>query len=164
MSPARLGRVLIEDVAVPRTQLAAAVREITAIAERRHVRIFTFAHAADAPPPHPRPRPRSPGIPDAAWQAAGDIFTSALRLGGTLTGKHGVGTLKRSWLAQELGPEQHALQHLIKAAFDPHHILNPDKALWGGVVVEPAAREALDRIADQFLAALGGRVSLEAAA
>ncbi|MFE9437975.1 FAD-linked oxidase C-terminal domain-containing protein [Streptomyces sp. NPDC006602] len=108
--------------------------------------------------------PRRGRVPDAAWQAAGDIFTSALRLGGTLTGKHGVGTLKRSRSAQELGPEQPALQHRIKAAFDPHHILNQDKALSGGVVVEPAAREALERVADQFLAALGGRVSLEAAA
>ncbi|WP_443046307.1 FAD-binding oxidoreductase [Streptomyces sp. DSM 40750] len=74
-------------------------------------------------------RPASSDIPDAAWQAAGDIFTTALRLGGTLTGEHGVGTLKRRWVAQELGSEQHAPQQRIKAAFDPHHILNPGKAL-----------------------------------
>jgi FAD/FMN-containing dehydrogenase len=73
--------------------------------------------------------PDTPGIPDAAWRAAGDIFTAALRLGRTLTGEHGVGTLKRRWLVGELGPEQHALQHRIKAAFDPHLILNPGKAL-----------------------------------
>ncbi|MFJ8495711.1 FAD-binding oxidoreductase [Streptomyces sp. NPDC094038] len=126
----RLGRVLIEDIAVPRTQLAAAVREIAAIAERRGVRIFTFAHAADGNL-HPILvlDPDTPGIPEAAWHAAGDIFTTALRLGGTLTGEHGVGTLKRNWLAQELGHEQHALQQRIKAAFDPHRILNPGKAL-----------------------------------
>ncbi|MER5219807.1 FAD-binding oxidoreductase [Streptomyces flaveus] len=126
----RLGRVLIEDIAVPRSQLAAAVREITVIAERHDVRIFTFAHAADGNL-HPILvlDPASPDIPDAAWQAAGDIFTAALRLGGTLTGEHGVGTLKRRWLADELGPEQHTLQQRIKAAFDPHHILNPGKAL-----------------------------------
>jgi glycolate oxidase len=126
----RLGRVLIEDIAVPRSRLTAAVREITAIAERHDVRIFTLAHAADGNL-HPILvlDPGTPGIPDAAWQAAGDIFTAALRLGGTLTGEHGVGTLKRRWLVDELGPEQHALQHRIKAAFDPHHILNPGKAL-----------------------------------
>ncbi|MGP4004952.1 FAD-binding oxidoreductase [Streptomyces sp. 4N124] len=126
----RLGRVLIEDIAVPRTQLAAAVREITTIAEHHDVRIFTFAHAADGNL-HPILvlDPDTPGIPDAAWQAAGDIFTAALRMGGTLTGEHGVGTLKRRWLADELGPEQHALQQRIKAAFDPRHILNPGKAL-----------------------------------
>ncbi|MGI5192966.1 FAD-binding oxidoreductase [Streptomyces sp. CA-288835] len=126
----RLGRVLIEDIAVPRSQLTAAVREITAIAERHDVRIFTFAHAADGNL-HPILvlDPASPDISNAAWQAAGDIFTAALRLGGTLTGEHGVGTLKRRWLADELGPAQHALQQRIKAAFDPHHILNPGKAL-----------------------------------
>ncbi|WP_328504576.1 FAD-binding protein [Streptomyces sp. NBC_00457] len=126
----RLGRVLIEDIAVPRTQLAAAVREITAVAEGHDVRIFTLAHAADGNL-HPILvlDPDTPGIPHAAWQAAGDIFTIALRLGGTLTGEHGVGTLKRRWLADELGPQQHALQQRIKAAFDPHHILNPGKAL-----------------------------------
>ncbi|MFJ3899875.1 FAD-binding oxidoreductase [Streptomyces sp. NPDC090083] len=126
----RLGRVLIEGIAVPRTQLASAVREITAIAERRGVRIFTFAHASDGSL-HPVLVLDSdtPGIPDAARHAAGDIFRTALRLGGTLTGEHGAGTLKRNWLAQELGPEQHALQQRLKAAFDPHLILNPGKAL-----------------------------------
>ncbi len=126
----RMGRVLIEDIAVPRTRLAAAVREIAAIAERHGVRIFTFAHAADGNL-HPILvlDPASPDVPDEAWQAASDIFTTALRLGGTLTGEHGVGTLKRRWLAEELGPEQHALQRRVKAAFDPHHILNPGKAL-----------------------------------
>ncbi|MET9527041.1 FAD-binding oxidoreductase [Streptomyces coeruleorubidus] len=126
----RLGRVLIEDIAVPRAQLATVAREITAIAERHDVRIFTLAHAADGNL-HPILvlDPDTPVVPDAAWQAAGDIFTAALRLGGTLTGEHGVGTLKRRWLVDELGPEQHALQQRIKAAFDPHHILNPGKAL-----------------------------------
>ncbi|MFJ3759317.1 FAD-binding oxidoreductase [Streptomyces sp. NPDC090080] len=126
----RLGRVLIEDIAVPRAQLAAVVTEIRIIAERHGVRIFTFAHAADGNL-HPVLvlEADAPGIPDAARHAAGDIFTTALRLGGTLTGEHGVGTLKRKWLAQELGPAQHPLQQRIKAAFDPHHILNPGKAL-----------------------------------
>ncbi|MEU0585180.1 FAD-linked oxidase C-terminal domain-containing protein [Streptomyces sp. NPDC006132] len=107
-----------------------AVREINAAAERRDVRIYTFARAADGNL-HPILvlDPDTPGIPDAAWRAAGDIFTAALRLGGTLTGEHGVGTLKRRWLADELGPEQHALQQRMMAAFDPHHILNPGKAL-----------------------------------
>ncbi|WP_413803418.1 FAD-binding oxidoreductase [Streptomyces iranensis] len=126
----RLGRPLIEDIAVPRNQLAAAVREIDAAADRHGVRIFTFAHAADGNL-HPILvlDPALPAVPDAAWRAAGDIFTAALRLGGTLTGEHGVGTLKRRWLGDELGPDQHALQRRLKAAFDPHGILNPGKAL-----------------------------------
>ncbi|WP_279345192.1 FAD-linked oxidase C-terminal domain-containing protein [Streptomyces sp. HP-A2021] len=126
----RLGRVLIEDIAVPRSHLGTVVREITAIAKRHDVRIFTLAHAADGNL-HPILvlDPDTPGIPDAAWQATGEIFAAALRPGGTLTGEHGVGTLMRRWLVDELGPEQHALQHRIKAAFDPHLILNPGKAL-----------------------------------
>ncbi|WP_413116443.1 FAD-binding oxidoreductase [Streptomyces sp. CY1] len=126
----RLGRPLIEDIAVPRSQLAAAVRAVDAAADRHGVRIFTFAHAADGNL-HPILvlDPSLPAVPDAAWQAAGDIFTAALRLGGTLTGEHGVGTLKRRWLGDELGPDQHALQRRLKTAFDPHGILNPGKAL-----------------------------------
>ncbi|MER7393964.1 FAD-linked oxidase C-terminal domain-containing protein [Streptomyces sp. NPDC000151] len=126
----RLGRVLIEDIAVPRARLAEAVGEITAAGDRHGVRIFTFAHAADGNL-HPIlvVDPDLPEIPAPAWRAAGDIFTTALRLGGTLTGEHGVGTLKRQWLGAELGPAQHALQRRLKAAFDPHDTLNPGKAL-----------------------------------
>ena len=70
-----------------------------------------------------------PGLPDAAWEAAGEIFALALRLGGTLTGEHGVGVLKRQWVADELGPAAHALQRRIKQAFDPRGVLNPGKCL-----------------------------------
>jgi glycolate oxidase len=53
----------------------------------------------------------------------------ALALGGTLTGEHGVGLLKRRWLTDELGADVHALQRDLRAVFDPHAILNPGKAL-----------------------------------
>jgi glycolate oxidase len=68
-------------------------------------------------------------LPEAAWEAAGEIFALALRLGGTLTGEHGVGTLKRQWVADELGPAAHALQRRLKEVFDPRGILNPGKSL-----------------------------------
>jgi FAD/FMN-containing dehydrogenase len=58
-----------------------------------------------------------------------EIFALALRLGGTLTGEHGVGVLKRQWVADELGPAAHALQRRLKEAFDPRGILNPGKCL-----------------------------------
>ncbi|MFJ9152401.1 FAD-binding oxidoreductase [Streptomyces sp. NPDC102270] len=126
----RLGRPLIEDIAVPRSRLAEAVREIRAISSRHDVPVFTIAHAADGNL-HPiivvdRSLDR---LPDAAWEAAGEIFALALRLGGTLTGEHGVGVLKRQWVAEELGPAAHALQRRIKEVFDPRGILNPGKAL-----------------------------------
>ncbi|MEU8977394.1 FAD-linked oxidase C-terminal domain-containing protein [Streptomyces sp. NPDC048309] len=126
----RLGRPLIEDIAVPRSRLAEAAREIRAISARHDVPVFTIAHAADGNL-HPIivVDPSLPGLPDAAWEAAGEIFALALRLGGTLTGEHGVGILKRLWVADELGPTAHALQRRLKEAFDPHGILNPGKSL-----------------------------------
>ncbi|MET9789430.1 FAD-binding oxidoreductase [Streptomyces canus] len=126
----RLGRPLIEDIAVPRSRLARAVREIRAISARHDVPVFTIAHAADGNL-HPIivVDPDLDRLPDAAWEAAGEIFALALRLGGTLTGEHGVGVLKRQWVAEELGPAAHALQRRIKEVFDPRGILNPGKAL-----------------------------------
>ncbi|WP_327731200.1 FAD-binding protein [Streptomyces sp. NBC_00487] len=126
----RLGRPLIEDIAVPRSRLAEAVREIRAISARHDVPVFTIAHAADGNL-HPIVvvDPALPELPDAAWEAAGEIFALALRLGGTLTGEHGVGVLKRQWVAEELGPAAHGLQRRIKEVFDPHGILNPGKGL-----------------------------------
>ncbi|MFJ8949542.1 FAD-binding oxidoreductase [Streptomyces sp. NPDC102381] len=126
----KLGRPLIEDIAVPRSRLAEAVREIRAISARHDVPVFTIAHAADGNL-HPivvvdRALDQ---LPDAAWEAAGEIFALALRLGGTLTGEHGVGLLKRPWVAEELGPASHALQRGLKEVFDPRGILNPGKAL-----------------------------------
>ncbi|MFC8358620.1 FAD-binding oxidoreductase [Streptomyces griseorubiginosus] len=126
----RLGRPLIEDIVVPRSRLAEAVSEIRAISARHDVPVFTIAHAADGNL-HPIivVDPSLPGLPDAAWEAAGEIFALALRLGGTLTGEHGVGVLKRQWVADELGPAAHALQRRLREAFDPRGILNPGKTL-----------------------------------
>ncbi|MEU0970361.1 FAD-linked oxidase C-terminal domain-containing protein [Streptomyces sp. NPDC005917] len=126
----RLGRPLIEDIVVPRSRLAEAASEIRAISVRHDVPVFTIAHAADGNL-HPIivVDPALPGLPDAAWEAAGEIFALALRLGGTLTGEHGVGVLKRQWVADELGPAAHALQRRLREAFDPRGILNPGKSL-----------------------------------
>lgn len=126
----RLGRPLIEDIVVPRSQLAAAVRSIADIARRYDVPICTLAHAGDGNL-HPIIVAGSYGspIPVAAHRAADDIFALALSLGGTVSGEHGVGVLKRAWLARELGEEQHLLQRQIKAVFDPLGILNPGKAI-----------------------------------
>ena len=66
-------------------------------------------------------------MPDFVWAAADELFTAALRLGGTLTGEHGVGILKKRWLGDELGDDQLDLQRQIKRVFDPLGILNPGK-------------------------------------
>ncbi|MNI86269.1 putative FAD-linked oxidoreductase [compost metagenome] len=66
-------------------------------------------------------------MPPEVWVAADELFRAAIRLGGTLTGEHGIGVLKRRWLAEELGDDQWQLQRQIAAVFDPLGILNPGK-------------------------------------
>ncbi|MFD6727759.1 FAD-linked oxidase C-terminal domain-containing protein [Corynebacterium xerosis] len=68
-------------------------------------------------------------VPGVVWESAGEIFRETLRVGGTLTGEHGVGTLKRRFLAEELGDVGVDVQRAIKAALDPKGLLNPSKAL-----------------------------------
>ncbi len=68
-----------------------------------------------------------PEVPDAVWAAADELFSECLRLGGTLTGEHGVGILKRRWLRDELGDDSFELQQQLKQVFDPLGILNPGK-------------------------------------
>jgi glycolate oxidase len=88
--------------------------------------IPTVAHAGDGNL-HPNFIFSGSDVPPEVWEAAGELFTAALALGGTLTGEHGVGILKRRWLRDELGDTQYALQQRIKQAFDPAGILNPGK-------------------------------------
>jgi glycolate oxidase len=127
-----LGTTLIEDVAVPRSRLPAMFDEIARIEREHGVVIPVVAHAGDGNL-HPNFVFPSAGpghestVPDHIWAAADDLFRSALRLGGTLTGEHGIGVLKRRWLAEELGDDQWQLQRQIKAVFDPLGILNPGK-------------------------------------
>ncbi|MFE7423509.1 FAD-binding oxidoreductase [Rhodococcus sp. NPDC057529] len=127
----RLGRVLIEDIAVPRTRLSQAVDGIAEISRRTGVQIFTFAHAGDGNL-HPivltDVAPTDP-LPESVQAAIGDVFALALRLGGTLTGEHGVGILKRPWLSDELGDVGLGVQRSLKTVFDPAGILNPGKAI-----------------------------------
>lgn len=120
------GTVLIEDVAVPRSGLPAMFAAITAIAAAYDITIPTVAHAGDGNL-HPNFVFDGDVVPDRIWDAAGEMFEAALALGGTLTGEHGIGLLKRRWLGDELGADQLELQRQIKAVFDPHGILNPGK-------------------------------------
>lgn len=124
------GRVLIEDVAVPRSRLADAIRRIDAIGRETGAEIFVFAHAGDGNV-HPiiRLRDESPGELARAERAAEAVFALALELGGTVSGEHGVGALKQRWAARELGTDVVELQRRVKAVFDPDGILNPGKAL-----------------------------------
>lgn len=121
-----LGTTLIEDVSVPRTALPAMFAEIVRIEQRYGIRIPTVAHAGDGNL-HPNFVFEGTDVPELIWQAADELFSAALRLGGTLTGEHGIGILKKRWLGLELGEDQLDLQRQIKLVFDPQNILNPGK-------------------------------------
>jgi glycolate oxidase len=126
---AALGTVLIEDVCVPRSALPAMFAAIGEIEHRYDITIPTVAHAGDGNL-HPNfvfNDESGGGVPAAIWAAADELFLAALRLGGTLTGEHGIGLLKRRWLRDELGDDQLELQRQIKAVFDPLGIMNPGK-------------------------------------
>ncbi|WP_104132386.1 FAD-binding oxidoreductase [Cryobacterium sp. M91] len=132
MHPAleQLGQVLIEDVSVPRSRMAEMFAAIADISTRTGIPIPTVAHAGDGNL-HPNfVIERQPGaaadapVPDEIWAAADEMFRAALALGGTLTGEHGVGVLKRRWLRDEIGDRSLNLQRQLKAVFDPLGILN----------------------------------------
>ena len=126
----RLGVPLVEDVCVPRSRLPDMVARIEQAGERHGVFIATVAHAGDGNlhPVFLFDRGLAE-VPPAVWKAADEVFRAALELGGTLTGEHGVGMIKRRWLADELGAESMAVHHAIKDALDPAGIMNPGKVL-----------------------------------
>lgn len=121
-----LGTTLIEDVSVPRSALPAMFDAIARIEREYGLVIPTVAHAGDGNL-HPNFVFDGPDVPAVVWSAAEELFRSALALGGTLTGEHGIGVLKRRWLADELGDDQWRLQRDIARIFDPLGILNPGK-------------------------------------
>ncbi|MFV0375586.1 FAD-binding oxidoreductase [Microbacterium sp.] len=123
---ARLGTTLIEDVSVPRSRLAEMFDEISRVERTHGLQIPTVCHAGDGNL-HPNFIFDGPEVPAEIWAAADDLFQAALRLGGTLTGEHGIGVLKRRWLADELGDDQWRLQRDLTRVFDPTGILNPGK-------------------------------------
>ncbi|CAB4541153.1 MAG: FAD-binding protein [Actinobacteria bacterium] len=126
-----LGKAMLpEDVAVPRQRLAELLAGIVEIGERHRIHLPTIGHAGDGNM-HPL-LVFDGGDPDEiarAESAFSDIVELSLRLGGTIAAEHGVGTLKRRFLARELDPVHHAWQQRVKATFDPTGMLNPGKAL-----------------------------------
>jgi glycolate oxidase len=120
------GPLLLEDVGVPLPALADLVGGIARIAAERDLMISVIAHAGDGNT-HPLIvyDPADAAMTERAELAYGDIMDLAMHLGGTITGEHGVGRLKRPWLAGYLGPEAMALNRRIKDALDPLGILNP---------------------------------------
>ncbi len=126
-----LGKAMLpEDVAVPRQRLPELMAGIVDIGERHNVSLPTIGHAGDG---NMHPLLIFDGT-DAAEvarvkEAFGDIMQLALELGGTVAAEHGVGTLKRRFLEDELDPTQLRVQRAVRDLFDPAGRFNPGKAL-----------------------------------
>ncbi|ASW92857.1 FAD-binding oxidoreductase [Mycobacterium marseillense] len=120
------GSLLLEDVGVPLPALGRLVTGIAGIAAERDLMISVIAHAGDGNT-HPLIvyDPADADMTERAHLAFGEIMDLAVGLGGTITGEHGVGRLKRPWLAGYLGPDVMDLNRRIKQALDPQGILNP---------------------------------------
>ncbi len=125
---AQRGGAYSEDIAVPLDKLRDVAQETLVIANRHGVAGLSFGHAGDG-------NIHStflftPGDADEterADAACHDLFDLALRLGGTVSGEHGIGWLKRGQLERQLGPVGYDLHLRIKQAFDPKNLLNPGK-------------------------------------
>jgi glycolate oxidase len=126
----RQGSTLLDDVGVPLARIAELLSAVERIAEQHGVLIGTFGHAGDGNM-HPTIvfDRKDPDAVTRAQLAFDDILRVVDALGGTITGEHGVGLLKRPYLARQLGPQAMRLHLAIKAALDPLGLLNPGKLL-----------------------------------
>lgn len=119
---------ILEDATVPRSELVKMVRFIQNVAVRQRLDIATFGHFGDGNL-HPTflTNERDAGEMLRVDEAIKLIFAEALRLGGTITGEHGVGLAKKRFLASQLGDASYALLKNIKRTLDPDGLLNPGK-------------------------------------
>ncbi len=127
-APNKLG----EDISVPRSAIPDAVASIKEISRKHDIPIAIFGHAGDGNL-HPNILfdKRDPVQVERTKKAAAEIFDMAIRLGGTLSGEHGVGSLKLAFLEKDIGPLSIEVMSSIKGALDPNNILNPGKVLPG---------------------------------
>lgn len=122
------GPTVIEDVGVPPGHLSSMLAAIQAISRRSGITIATTGHAGDGNL-HPVLLLPSLEAGDVAavMAVAQEVCAVARSLGGTITGEHGVGVLKREWLREQLDDVAIAAHRAIKSALDPAGILNPGR-------------------------------------
>jgi glycolate dehydrogenase FAD-linked subunit len=136
VSPAisRVKRAKIgEDISVPRSAIPAMVRAIQKISQEQDLPIAIFGHAGDGNlHPNILADRRNPAEMERVERAIAAIFEASVRLGGTLSGEHGIGLSKRPFLRLALSPEAVQLMQDVKRALDPQGILNPGKIFGSG--------------------------------
>ncbi|WP_350278176.1 FAD-linked oxidase C-terminal domain-containing protein [Kribbella sp. HUAS MG21] len=128
----QLGTTMIDDVAVPRSRLAEFIGRIEELSAELDITIGVLGHAGDGNM-HPTVvfDQADPAQAERAQVAFDRVMEIGLELGGTITGEHGVGVLKRTWLAEEIGPVALDVHRAIKSALDPKNLLNPGKVVAG---------------------------------
>jgi glycolate oxidase len=119
---------ILEDATVPRSELAHMIRYVEQIARKYKLRIGTFGHMGDGNL-HPTflTDERNKEEMHRVEMAFHEIFDEAIRLGGTITGEHGVGVAKKSFLPKFAGDAQMRVMRELRKALDPAGILNPGK-------------------------------------
>jgi len=141
---------LVADCTVPRTRLPDALTQVAAIANRYRLGHSNVFHAGDGNL-HPVILfdPRDPDQVQRVHKAGHEIMEACVALGGTISGEHGVGTEKLDGMRLVFSEDDLEFQRQLRAAFDPHELLNPGKLLPPPVAVpsppEPAARDAAER-------------------
>ncbi len=119
---------ILEDITVPRSELAAMVRHVNAVAAKYHLQVATFGHFGDGNL-HPTflTDERNAEEMHRVELALQEIVTFTLSLGGTVTGEHGVGLAKKAFLREQLGDSSLSLLRAVKRTLDPEGLLNPGK-------------------------------------
>ena len=120
--------VVLEDATVPRSELINLIKGVQQIAKKNSLTIGCFGHAGDGNL-HPTivADLRDAKQAKSSEKAIDEIFELALKLGGTLSGEHGIGIVKKKYLEDEIGEKNKKLMRAIKMVFDTSNILNPDK-------------------------------------
>lgn len=127
---AQRGGKVSEDIVVPVEKLAAAVNGTAEIGRRHGLDSCSWGHGGDGNLHSSFLIDRNdPEDVERAVKAADDLFALALGLGGSISGEHGIGTVKAPWVERALGARVSGLQTEIKRLFDPKNLLNPGKKL-----------------------------------
>jgi len=119
---------ILEDATVPRSELAHMIRFVDEVAKKHELKIGTFGHMGDGNL-HPTflTDERNADEIHRVHEAFKEIFEEAIRLGGTITGEHGIGLAKKEFLPKFAGEAQMRVMRELRTALDPKGILNPGK-------------------------------------